>query len=1279
MPALPIVGQQTAIERPSTGLEPPTRFTEQMGAALRRENSLGSLWDWAGKADPSGEVFEYYDVPVEGPFNIRDYLRPEQAHLLPYVEDAESLTEAQEVLDRLHEEVAAQHALADGPMHPIVAAFGAAALDPVSYLSLGAGALYRVGRTAQFVRRSTAAGFASALMAESALQGTQVTRDVAESAANIAASTVFSGGIALGFGAAQRRAIARTRFEAEEREAAEAAGRAFDARQANADMLKAELQARREGRAATYAHAQAGIRRMEERALTEAYERDMTDLLTGQEPNVESMLARIDEASVLRSDVILSEAEADIWRPSLPQTKATDDAGAPVRVFHGTGATFDLFKPQQRGQGLYFSTNPNIASQYAGGEAPQVRPAFLDIRNPLEIDVGGNPYDRIPMTEARRAFPDIPTEELRGVHDDTMTDVSQIEHFARRAGYDSVVFRNLDDGLHAGEKGTTYVVFKGGQVVDPFPAPETRRISGQGPIGIQQQQSMLRSLNAEDTSHRSPGAAAKERTDGETITEPEPERAGFALSLDPGDTLIDDAVARRLSETWAKGRAVGVAPVSTNLITSPIAATRELFLRLGEPSGLLVQGMRNGKNLGSLDMDTRIKADTAVWQAGFLETQKRAYKAYARRMRQSGQTPMTPFKFREQAGRAARRKARHTIPEVSQVAREAARLFEHWRVMANDAGLEVEAKVTTAESYAPRLWDRRKIQDNYGQLLELVARRFQEYGDGSPADLVQTRAREVIEGFLGHGASARVPPAYRTDERGALAERSFNIPDRLVEDFLDNDVESMVTSYLRTMVPDVHLQRTFGAVNPDQEIIPRLVYDDAARMKLEAPEREGEIERRAREDVRTLRWYVSHLRGMDVPERDGAYAGLHRVGQGLRQFGFINLLGSVTISALPDIGRHILAAGFSRTMGTAFAQLGGGLQSLNMSIREAKRMGTAVDIVMATRVRQIMGMDELDPGRTRAERTLQWTAQKAGIVTGMSQWNTAMKAIASGETVDFLLRAGRRVAEGTALSARQRDRIARLNITREELAEIWVRERGNFQDNNGLWNANIDAWADPRLRERFRHAVVREVDNTIITPTGVDVPAWANSPWGRMVSFLRRFMFASVNRTLIAGVQRRDADVLASFSVMLALGAASVAVRDLATGGEVRERTTRQWILNAIDRSGVLGILAEADTLQGRVTGHSLQRMLAGEDADRFAARSVIQQALGPAAGLIENSFKASRQLGDGYATQADIAAMRRLLPFQSLPGLSVAFRELESGIAREFYLPRNRAEATGD
>jgi NADPH-dependent glutamate synthase beta subunit-like oxidoreductase len=76
------------------------------------------------------------------------------------------------------------------------------------------------------------------------------------------------------------------------------------------------------------------------------------------------------------------------------EVMALDEQGKPVRVYHGTERTFDVFNVERSDLGAHFAIVPEVASHFAGGavgrvQHPQVLPAYLSIQNPLRLrDVG---------------------------------------------------------------------------------------------------------------------------------------------------------------------------------------------------------------------------------------------------------------------------------------------------------------------------------------------------------------------------------------------------------------------------------------------------------------------------------------------------------------------------------------------------------------------------------------------------------------------------------------------------------------------------------------------------------------------------------------------------------------------------------------------------------------------------------------------------------------------------------------------------------------------------
>ena len=139
--------------------------------------------------------------------------------------------------------------------------------------------------------------------------------------------------------------------------------------------------------------------------------------------------------------------ESPYFKRWFGNSKVQDDSGKPLVVYHGTDrGGFEVFRTAR---GVFFSDDMQTAQGYADYGKPgerQVYPAYLAIRNPLEVDFKGSDY--------------------RG------PDGKSTDHYSYRFNvpeqYDGVIIRNVADpsGMQEGEAAphTVYIAFKPEQI-----------------------------------------------------------------------------------------------------------------------------------------------------------------------------------------------------------------------------------------------------------------------------------------------------------------------------------------------------------------------------------------------------------------------------------------------------------------------------------------------------------------------------------------------------------------------------------------------------------------------------------------------------------------------------------------------------------------------------------------------------------------------------------------------------------------------------------------------
>ena len=162
------------------------------------------------------------------------------------------------------------------------------------------------------------------------------------------------------------------------------------------------------------------------------------------EPTLINALDAYAQKAGLQPSILPQEAAKKV----MGQTKIVDESGAPKLLYRGSrmekGAPLDWNEARQsetgKGQdtGQWFSDNPSVGTSYAGSRRQQgyVAPAYLDMRNPLVVDAGGNTWGQIPREGLGELASRIPKEALT---------TDEIARIAKAQGYDGVEFRNIID------------------------------------------------------------------------------------------------------------------------------------------------------------------------------------------------------------------------------------------------------------------------------------------------------------------------------------------------------------------------------------------------------------------------------------------------------------------------------------------------------------------------------------------------------------------------------------------------------------------------------------------------------------------------------------------------------------------------------------------------------------------------------------------------------------------------------------------------------------------
>jgi hypothetical protein len=512
--------------------------------------------------------------------------------------------------------------------------------------------------------------------------------------------------------------------------------------------------------------------------------------------------------------------------------------------------------------------------------------------------------------------------------------------------------------------------------------------------------------------------------------------------------------------------------------------------------------------------------------------------------------------------------------------------------------------------------------------------------------------------------------------RGPLAAREFNIPDAEIAKWLENDVEHIVNTHMKTMAPDVLLAERFGDVEMTEAF--RKIEDDFARLidgtKSEAQRTKLGKEREAA--IRDLAAIRDRIRGVYGMDTFNAMRGAARTAAAVKNFNVLASMGMATVSSLPDIAGATFRHGLGNVFRDAYAPflryLMGNGPEWKEAAKQFRAMGIATEMVSAQRHHALSEIMENYRPQSRLERTLQYGADKFQFVNMLAPWTDWGKINASMVAGSEILRAAEATAKGTA-TKRQVAQLAESGIDGHMAQKIWdeFSREGAGEVRNGVHLPNTDRWQNQAARDAFEGAVGREADIAIVTP-GQEKPLWLSNPIISVIGQFKSFTAAATQRILIANLQRADAQVLQGLMFSMGLGMMSYKLNSMLGGQPVSDKPG-DWIKEAISRGSVLGWLEEGNALTSKMTrGRVDVYRLIGADKplSRYAGRSVLDQMLGPTAGKIEALAQVTGAAAARDWGESDTKALRKLIAFQNVYYLRGLFNQVEKGANNAFGIP---------
>lgn len=468
------------------------------------------------------------------------------------------------------------------------------------------------------------------------------------------------------------------------------------------------------------------------------------------------------------------------------------------------------------------------------------------------------------------------------------------------------------------------------------------------------------------------------------------------------------------------------------------------------------------------------------------------------------------------------------------------------------------------------------------------------------------------------------------------------------------------------MAPDIAFKAWFGDLNVTGKggIITTAIRDDYKGL-IEKAKTEKEVQKlnkRMSEDIKDIEAVVNQVRGTyGIPQNPDSI--IVRTGRVIRNIQYQSKLGGVTASSFPDAARPVMIHGIIRTMMDGIVPLITNFKKFKLAAKEVKLAGTAWDMVLDTRALSLAEINDPYARLSTFERGLQSLSNAFGKITLMTQWNTAMKQFTGVITQARIMDVADKIVKGNA-SKKDIRYLAQIGIDAQMAKQISVQLSKHAIDGD-IRIANTESWTDPTAQTLFRAALKKEVDKMIVTPGAGDLPLiLKETEMGKLVGQFRSFSFAATNKVLISGLQETDAAMVNGWLLAISMGMVSYAFKTWDRGAELSE-DPRVWILEGVDRSGLLGVLSEINQVSNKVTRGtiSLQALAGAPPLTRYASANTSGVLLGPTVGTIEDVSQVVGAASTGEWAAQDTRAMRRMIPYQNLILMRRLFDEFESGI----------------
>ena len=561
--------------------------------------------------------------------------------------------------------------------------------------------------------------------------------------------------------------------------------------------------------------------------------------------------------------------------------------------------------------------------------------------------------------------------------------------------------------------------------------------------------------------------------------------------------------------------------------------------------------------------------------------------------------------------------------------------------------------VNTAESYLNRVYRIDKIEENIPRFLSKVSNWYVS-NKGLTVFQANKVARQILDEVT------RRKPYYNLDESNnfefisnpsSAKARTVEVPDEVLEEFLENDIETLIRHHVKTMGMDIEITRKYGSVTMDAPI--KQLTDEYQRLIEETADisKRSELAKTMERDLNDIRSLRDRLRGTYGASKDPHSLSSRSI-RVMKSFNVLVGMGSAMVSSVPDVARIVMTEGLVNAYGKGFARLFDEQAATiaKMSKKELDSAAVAIDATLGLRAHAMSDIGDLFGNRFALERSLNDATGMFFLMNGLNIWNQALKEMSGNVTMLRMTNDIMKKGGWVSLSQRQKEKLLTNGIDQQSYGIMRSEILKHGEKQGSQWLPNTDNWTFRNDVLKFRNALNQQVERTIITPGAGDRALWTSTEFGSLMTQFKSYGQGAMIRMLTSGLQEKDAAFWQGAFLIVGLAGLINEIKRQQYG-MTRDETFDQKIVNAVDRSGVLGWFMDVNNSVEKLSDYKMgmRPMLTDQPSYPVHPTAKASSVFGPAASTALNATSIMGDVVNGNVNNKTAEDLRFIFPTGNL------------------------------